>query len=134
MTEYTKRQTIFNDVLSAMHEAEDMPPENYHVLMMDIAIEAIARSKGMRWPREKRKLSLDEFRATGRNVRFADVPSLKNIDISAEYGRLYEGNGYIELMNDGMWHLVLSNEEWVEDSLPDLERRLYDCFYMEEIA
>lgn len=80
-------------------------------------------------------MNLEEFRKSGRNIRFDDIrePHLKET-VTQEFGRMYRDNLVIELLDDGSaWSLILMNESYADKNLEKLEKMLYD-FYVSEIA
>ena len=75
--------------------------------------------------------TLEEFKKTGRNVKFSEHPEIK--EPGYEFGRVYEGNCYIGLLDSGNWHVYISNWDAESPTLDSLEKELYE-FYCEEIA
>lgn len=135
----TERERIFRDVVKAMQSAEEIGgPEGpeYPLLMSDIAIEATTRIRvfwNTQRDRQQKKtpLSFEDFRKSGRNVRFQDIPDLAPMELTT-YGRAYDGNIYLQLMDDGKWLLSIYNDDYADHDLYELERRLYKDFYIPE--
>ncbi len=125
--------TILEKVLEAMQEAEEIGgPEGdeYLYLMTQIAHTAMIRTLTAFHKKKPKPLSFNEFCDSGRNVVFKDCSELAGCDIESFMGRVYADNCYIELLTDGRWYLLLSNEEYEDTDLTRLERRLYDDHYV----
>jgi hypothetical protein len=73
--------------------------------------------------------TFEEFQKSGRNVRFTEFPD--RLGASTEFGRVYDDDCMIELMNNGQWLLVICNQEYRGD-LTTLEKRLYSDWYVRE--
>ena len=138
--------TIYEKVFEAMQEAEELSGpigDEYMKLMTKIAHEALSRMQTYRSgsyeddlkKKSKSKLiSLNAFRATGKNVVFKNCPEMVGVDIENFMGRIYAGNCFIELTENGRWHLTLYNEEYDSSDVAKLEDILYHDFYKYEIA
>lgn len=82
-------------------------------------------------------MTLDQFRATGRDCDdLGKALSDTSMGETGEpiRGRLYAGSLYIIRRPESgwidgdqrEWDLVIANQEWISDDLPDLEARLYE--------
>ena len=78
-------------------------------------------------------MTLEKFRESGKNVRFEDVrDKFAGFDLQQKFGRIYAGNLYIELCDDGQWLLTLGNCDFKNADITVLEKRLYEDWYLHE--
>lgn len=76
------------------------------------------------------KLTLEQFRETGRNVLLAESRE-PELYADLKFGRQYEV-GAIALLENGAWLLVIANGQNVDYDVRNLEIILYEEFYLLE--
>lgn len=129
---------ISKEILDVLDKASDRlkNPVKYAKLMTEIATECLTRVYTSNCFEEMTKaksmMTYEQFRDSGRNVRFEDCFELRGCDIQWEFGRIYANSMYIGLMDDAVWHLIIGNAEYTDTKLENLEHRLYYDWYVHE--
>ncbi len=77
------------------------------------------------------KLTLEEFVKTGRNTLLKNTkdPELYG---ELEFGRVYADFCMMALIPTGQWLLVIANASWEDWDVRNLEKILYEEFYVYE--
>jgi hypothetical protein len=77
------------------------------------------------------KLTFKEFQATKRAVTWdkAKCQEMGQEEETLEVLEYADGNSYIVCLPDGMYELVIANEDWYDARLEMLEQLLYDRWY-----
>jgi len=74
-------------------------------------------------------MTLKEFQATKRATTepsdLADITGFEELDDGVVEILVYVESAYISVMDDGQYHLILFNEEWIDKDVAELEPRLY---------
>lgn len=71
-------------------------------------------------------MTFEQFQETGRTVALSTVDSIAPFVDEDALGRVYKGELYIELNDDGTYTLTISNSSRSSSDLTELERDLYD--------
>jgi len=77
------------------------------------------------------KLTFKEFQATKTAQTWGEERCKEfGIDDTEAEVLVYEDNCYIECRQNGMYYLLIGNQDWFDHRLEVLERLLYDLWYL----